>query len=94
MSTGLNLFTYQYFSPSSGLPFVVGRYQDRDISKPKEVIMVGLSWTEEFFVLFTTLKLSKPEVGLVVEDPLNVPPVLLGLTPCSLLTFTLRFPSH
>ena len=56
--------------------------------------MFRLSWTEEFFVLLTTLQLSKSEVGLVVEDPLNVPPVLLGLTPCSLLTFTLRFPSH
>ena len=56
--------------------------------------MVGLSWTEEFFVLFTTLKLSKPEVGLVVEDPLYVPLVLLGLPTSSLLNFTLRFPSH
>ena len=56
--------------------------------------MVGLSWTEEFFVLFTTLKLSKPEVGLVVEDPLYVPLVLLGLPTGSLLNFTLRFPSH
>ena len=56
--------------------------------------MFRLSWTEEFFVLLTTLQLSKSEVGLVVEDPLNIPPVLLGLTPCSLLTFTLRFPSH
>ena len=56
--------------------------------------MFRLSWTEEFFVLLTTLQLSKSEVGLVLEDPLNVPPVLLRLATSPILTFTLRFPSH
>ena len=56
--------------------------------------MFRLSWTEEFFVLLTTLQLSKSEVGLVLEDPLNVPPVLLRLATSPLLTFTIRFPSH
>ena len=91
MSSGLYSFTLLV---NYSLPFVAGRNQDSEITETKEVIMFRLSRTEEFFILVTALQLSKSEVGLVVEDPLNVPPVLLGLTPCSLLTFTLRFPSH